>query len=101
MLSKLLEHPSNGLYMLLAFAFGIDENVIKIYYHKNVKFLCQDLVDITLKRGRCVGQSKRHDLVFKVAIAGFEGRFPFITFSDSHLMVSISQIKLGEKLSST
>ncbi len=81
--------------MLLVFVFCIDEDVIKIHYHKNVELLCYDHVDIVLKRGRRVGQSKRHDLILKVAIAGPEGRFLFIVFSDPHLMIDISQITLG------
>ncbi len=100
-LPQLVQHPSNGLYMLFAFALGVDEDVIEIYYHKIVKLLCQDLVNITLKCGRCVGQSKRHDLIFEVTIAGSKGRLLFIAFPDPHLMVGIGQIKLGETLSLT
>ncbi len=40
--------------MLFALALGIDEDVIEIHYHENVKLFCQDLVDVTLKHGRCV-----------------------------------------------
>ncbi len=39
MLSQLLQDPLNGLHMLFSFTFGIDEDVIKVYYHENVKFL--------------------------------------------------------------
>ncbi len=87
--------------MLFALAFSVDEDVIEIHYHKNVKFFGQDLVDVTLKRGRCVGQSERHDLVLEMAIAGTEGRLPFIAFFDPHLMVGIGQIELDETLSPT
>ncbi len=96
MFLKLLQHPSNGFHVLLAFAFGINEDVIEIYYYKNVKLLCQDLIDVILKRGRCIGQSKRHNLVLEVAIAGPEDRLLFVAFPDLHLMVGLSQIKLGE-----
>ncbi len=41
--------------MLFAFALGINEDVIEVYYHKNVVLLYQDLVDLALKRGRRVG----------------------------------------------
>ncbi len=73
--------------------YSVDEDVIKVHYNKNVELLYQDLVDITLKRGRCVGQSKRHDLIFEVTIVGLEGRLPFIVFPDPYLMVDIGQIK--------
>ncbi len=101
MLLQLVQYSSNGLYVLFAFALGVDEDVIEVYYHKNVKLLCQDLVDIALKHSRRIGQSKRHDLIFEVTIAGPEGRFSFIAFLDSHLMVGISQIELGKTLSLT
>ncbi len=82
--------------MLFALALSVDEDIIKIHYYEDVKFLGQDLVDVTLKRGRCVGQSKRHDLVLEMAVAGPEGRLPFIAFSDPHSMVGVGQIELGE-----
>ncbi len=101
MLPQLVQHLSNGLYVLFAFVLCVDEDVIEVHYDKNVKLLCQDLVDVTLKRSRRVDQSKRHDLIFEVTIAGPEGRFPFIAFPDPHLMVGIGQIELGETSSST
>ena len=87
--------------MLFAFAFGVDEDVIKIHYYKNVKLFCQDLVDIALEHGQCVSQSKRYYLVFEMAIAGPESRFLFITFPNPHLIVGIKQIKLDETSSWT
>ncbi len=35
--------------MWLARIFGINQNVILIYYNKDIKFLNKDLVDIALK----------------------------------------------------
>ncbi len=77
--------------MLFALALSVDEDVIEIHYYKDVELLGQDLVDITLKHGQCVGQSERHDLVLEMAIGGLEGRFPFIAFPDPHSMVGIGQ----------
>ncbi len=82
--------------MLLAFAFNIDENIIKVYYHKNVELLHQDLIDIALEYSRYIDQSKKHDLVFEVTIVDLEGRLPFIAFSDLYSMVDIGQLELGE-----
>ncbi len=87
--------------MLFAFAFGVDKDVIEVYNHENVKLLYQDIVDIALKYGRCVGQSKRHDLVFEVAIVGSEGCLPFTAFSDPYLMVGIGEIEFGKTSSPT
>ncbi len=87
--------------MLFALTLSIDEDVIKIHYYEDVELFGQDLVDVTLKRDRCIGQSERHDLVLEMAVAGPEGRLPFVVFSDPHSMVGIGQIKLGEPSSTT
>ena len=86
--------------MFFALVLGVDKDVIEIHYHKNVKLLCQDLVDITLERDRCIGQSKRHNLVLEVAIASPESRLLFVAFSDPHLIVGIGQVELGKTPSS-
>ena len=75
--------------MLLAFVLSRDKDVIKAHYHETIKFFCQDLIDVALKHSWYINQFKKHDLVLKVAIAGFEGRLLFISFSDPHLMVGI------------
>ncbi len=82
--------------MLFALTLGVNEDIIEVYYHENVELFCQDLIDVALKRGRCVGQSKRHDLIFEVTIAGPKGRLSFIAFSDPYSIVGIDQIELGE-----
>ncbi len=87
--------------MLFALAPSVDENVIEIHYYKDVELLGQDLDDVTLKRSRCIGQSERHNLVLQMAVAGPEGRLPFLAFPDPHSMVGVGQIELGEMSSRT
>ncbi len=101
MLLQLLQHLLNGLHMLLAFTFGVDEDVIKLHYHKNIKFLCQSLVYVTLEGGQYVGPFKRPYLVLKIAIAGPNSCLPFIACSDFYPMAGIGQIKLVETSSPT
>ena len=38
--------------MLFAFAFGVNKDVIEIYYYKTIKFLYQDFIDVALEYGR-------------------------------------------------
>ena len=101
MLLQLLQHPSNGFHVLFGFAFGIDEDVIEVYYLENVEFFCQDLINITLKRDQYVDQNKNNYLILKMAITGPKNHLLFIAFFDSHSIVSIDQIKLGEMSSLT
>ncbi len=75
--------------MFFSFTLSIDKNVVKIYNNKNVKFLCQDLIDVVIESGQYIEQSERHYLILKVAIVDSESRFLFIIFSDHHLMISI------------
>ena len=41
--------------MFLVLVLGIDEDIIEVYYHKNVELFYQNLVDIALESGRCIG----------------------------------------------
>ena len=92
----MLQHLLNNLHVFFTLVFGVDKDVIEVYYYKNVEFFCQDLIDITLKRGRYISQSKKYNLVLKMAIAGFEGNLLFVVFSDPHLIIDITQVKLSK-----
>ncbi len=101
MLLQLLQHLSNDFNILFSFTFNLDEDVIETYYYENVEFLYQDLINIALKSSWCICQSKKHHLIFEIAIAGSKDCFQFVTFSDPHPMIDIGQIKLGETLGPT
>lgn len=75
--------------MWFSLALRINEDVIKIYINEDIEFLRQDLVNITLKHGQSVGQSKRHYLTLKVTIAAFEDLLLLIALSDSNFMICI------------
>ncbi len=82
--------------MWLAGIFGIDQDVIQIYHNEDIKLLSKDLIDITLKTSGCVGKSKGHYLVLKVAVSGAKSRLPLVTFSDSHSMIDTNEIQLSK-----
>ena len=85
--------------MLFFFTFNVNKNIIEIYNNKDIKFFCQNLVDIALKNSQYVGQSKKHYLVLEMAIAGSKDRLQFNVFLDSHLIIDISLIELDKMLS--
>ncbi len=82
--------------MAFSLIFSIDENVVQVYDNKNIEFLRRNLVHVVLESGRCISQSERYYLVFKMAIAGFEGCLLFIAFLNFYPMVGINEIKLDE-----
>lgn len=90
---------SNRLYVI--HFIGVDQNIVKIYNNKDIKFFYQNLVDITLKTCRNIRQAKQHDLVLKIAIPGLKSRFLFVSFSNLHLMICTGQVKLCKIFSLT
>ena len=101
MFLELIKHLLNGLYVLFAFGFGVNKDVIEVHYYENNKPLWKDLIYITLERNWCNSQSKRLHLVLEMTITGLESYFLFIAVSDSYLMVGIGLIKLGKMSSLT
>ena len=87
--------------MFFTFAFGINEDVIGVHYHKNVEFFCHDLINVVLERSQYISQSKKHHLVFKIAIVALKGHLLFIAFSNPYLIIGIYENELGETLSPT
>ncbi len=78
---------------------GIDEDVIEVYDYGNVKHVSENVVNEALECCGSIGESKRHDMPFKRAVAGPEGCFPFITFGYTYKMISMSKIKFGVDVS--
>ena len=91
----------NNINVTLAWDFGIDENVIEVKNNKDIKFLNQDLVNIALEAGRCIGQPKKHYLVLEMAASSPESRLLFIALFYSHPMVSTCGIEFDELFGST
>ena len=86
--------------MFFVFVFGINKDVIKVHYYKNIELPYQDFINIALEHDQCIGQSKKHYLVLKMALAALESHLLFITFPDPHSIVGVGKIELGKILSS-
>ena len=84
--------------MWLAEIFGIDQDVIQIYYNKDIKLFSKDPVNIALKTSQYIKKTKKHDLVLEIAVSGVKGCFSLIIFLDSHLMIGISKSQLSKLL---
>lgn len=78
---------------------SINENVIQVYNDKNIELFHQNLVDIAVKNCWYISQAKRYYLVLEMVITDLENRLLFMTFLDSHLIISIGEIKLSKILS--
>lgn len=76
--------------------FDIKQNVVQIYSNKIIQLLGQNLVDLALETNRNIRKFKMYNLIFKLAILGLKSGFFFVIFSNSHLMVGVGQVQLGE-----
>jgi hypothetical protein len=76
-----------------------NENVIEIdcdFAFSNQ--ICEDGIHQCLKRGGRVGEPKEHDARFEKTLVSDEGCLPFIAFFDLDVVVTLTNIKLGEDL---
>ena len=52
--SRFIQHLVDSIDMSLACIFIVDQNVIQVNNHENVKFFGQDLIDVILEVGWCI-----------------------------------------------
>ena len=69
---------------------------IQIHYDKDVELFSKDLINVTLKIGQSIRELKKHNLIFKMAVSSTKSSFLSVTLSNSNLVVSTSQVQLGE-----
>lgn len=49
MLLELLYNPLYSVHMWLAGVLGIDQDIVEVYYHKDIKFFDKNLIDVSLE----------------------------------------------------
>ena len=80
----LLEASENFSDMVSVFFLGVrvDEYVVEVHQYTNIEQVAEDVIHEALESGRCIGETKRHYMPFKGAIASPESHLPFVTLSD-------------------
>src|ERR1700677_1105148 len=97
-----MQNISNGCDVVFQRRTCGDGNVIHIYTNDGPSGcvfgddLLVNLVHHCLKCGRGVTKAEEHDRGFEEAMACFEGRFVFVAFLDTHIVISPAYIQLGE-----
>ena len=98
MFLKPLENFLN-MCLVLQHVVGIDQDIVKVNNYADIKHVREDVIDKMLKRCWGICKSEGHDEPFKRSVAGVEGSFPFITFSNVDKVVGMLEIDLGVDLS--
>lgn len=74
----------------MAYHFNIDQDIVKIYYDKDVELFSKDLIDVTLKTCRSIRKSKKHVLVLEIAVLDTKNSLLFVTLSNPHHVLGTS-----------
>ena len=97
--SVFFENLLNSFHVILAGVFEVNQNVIKVYNEKNIKYFYQNFVDVTLKAGRNIKKIEKYNIVLKILISCLESYFLLVILSNSYLINNICQIQLIKMLS--
>ena len=82
--------------MAFALIFGVDEDIIQIYTDKDIEFFRKNLINVALEYYQSVGQSKKHYLIFEIAISGLKSSFSLISFANSQPVIGPSEVELDK-----
>ena len=74
------------------FRFGKDKNVVEVNHTKVINKALKGMVDVGLEGGRCIGETKRQNKIFKMTVLGLKSSFPFIALTDSDPVIGISEV---------
>lgn len=50
---------------MISYIIGIDQNIIEIYYHKNIKEVEKDVIHEVLEDSRSISEAKGYNRLFK------------------------------------
>ncbi|KAK9226194.1 hypothetical protein WN943_011241 [Citrus x changshan-huyou] len=75
---------------------AIHHYFIQVHDDEAVEERLENLVHKGAKRGRCIGEAKRHDKELERSVPGYARLFWLISLGDAHLVVPGPQVKLGE-----
>ena len=81
MLSEVSENFSD-MVSVFFLTVGVDEYVIEVHQYTNIEQVAKDVIHEALESSRCIGESERHYVPFKGAVASPESRLPFVALSD-------------------
>ena len=98
MFSESLEHTSSAFMMEGYIILGVDSHVVHVDLKPPLrKHVHKDMVHESLESGGSVAEPKEHDGGFEESHGGNEGGFPLVFLSDVNVVISPTNVKLGEQ----
>ena len=77
-------------------AAAVNQDIVKVDDHEMVKERAESVVDELLEGRGSIRQTKRHNKILEMAIAGPERGLPFVSFLDADKVVGAEKVDLGK-----
>lgn len=84
-----------NMFAVIIGVVGVDEDVVQVDDHCDVKKIGEDVVHEMLKCRRGISKSERHYTPFERAVFGSESGLPFISGGDADEVVSVTEVDFG------
>src|SRR3984957_18118431 len=93
--AEALQYRPN-VFLMFGWVVRIDEDIIQIDDDVNVGEVVEDVVHEVLKGGWSVGKPRGHHQIFEKAVAGVEGSFPLVAFSNADIIVTGAEVDFSK-----
>ena len=80
---------------MLLWIIGVYQDIIQVYYYRDVNHVGKDVVHEHLETRRGIGEPLGHHQPLERPVPGPEGGLPFIAIGDADKVVGMSQVDLG------
>ena len=92
MFCQYFQNPSDCSFVFF-FYLRKDQNVVQVHYYDSLSYEgSEDVVHHSLEGSRTIGYSKEHHERFAETAIGIEGRLPFISGLDAHVIETPADI---------
>ena len=98
MFPESLKHTS-GTFMVESYIiFGVDSHIVHVDLEPFLQeHVCKDVIHECLEHGGSIAESEEHDNGFEESHGGDESHFPLVLFPDVNVVISPTNVELGEQ----
>ena len=82
--------------LVLVDGAAVNDDIVEVHHKKFAGEGPENFVHEAHKCAWSIGETEWHDEPFIQSLACLEGRLPLVTFPDTNLMITVSEVQLGE-----
>ena len=80
---------------MLLWIVGVYQDIIQVYYYRDVNHVSKDVVHEPLEPHQGIGEPLGHHQPLERPVPGPEGGLPFVAIGNADEVVGMSQVDLG------